>query len=293
MKKSLVLRTAVIFLSFTAFGALFILGIFSNFGFLLARSTPFPIDMHSSAQANYQKDPDYMQIEPMDIQLVIDAIWDQNLDSQALSTRLTQVNDNFLAAVASVTPRPTATDTSTPEMLPSATPGGPTVTIGLTPSFTPTETPPGFISSPTSTDSAFTSTSTVSSPTDTLPVATNTALPPTNTVSPCGQLAINGFASSTKKASWQVVNNSPTSVSLNSVSIFWPASNGDLTKVFFGSAKIWDKAASPPSLTFNPGSQVLPGNSSKKLEFFFVNASASSGYTLTINLSGCPISKSN
>jgi len=300
MKNSTALRIAVLILGCASLGALFILGIFSNFGFLLARSTPFPINMHSSVQANYQKDPDYMQIPPMDIQLVVDAVWDQNLNSQNLSLRLTQVNDNFLASVASVTPRPTATVTAVSDFTPKITQGGPTATIDLTPSSTPTETPIGFIASPTSTGAAVTPTIMDHSPTETEPVPTdttipptNTPLPPTNTVSPCAQLSLSSYSTSVKKVAWLVVNNSPNAVYLERLSLSWPLPNDDLTKIFFGQSKIWEGTASPPSITINPSAQVLPGNSSKKIEFFFVSQTASSGYNLTLNLSGCVLSTSN
>ncbi len=300
MKKSTALRIAVLILGCASLGALFILGIFSNFGYLLARSTPFPINMHSSVQANYQKDPDYMQIPPMDIQLVVDAVWDQNLNSQNLSLRLTQVNDNFLASVASVTPRPTATITGVSEFTPTITQGGPTATIDLTPSSAPTATPIGFIASPTATDTAETPVITDQSPTDTPPTPANTAVPPTNTsppptntVSPCVQLSLSSYNTSVKKVAWLVVNDSPAAVYLDRLSLTWPSSNDDLTKTFFGQSKIWEGSTSPPSITINPTGQVLPGNSSKKIEFFFTSQAASSGYNMTLNLSGCVLSTSN
>jgi hypothetical protein len=97
LKKSRWLRGALIILGVFLLGGYFIWGIFGNFGFLLKKGTPFPINLHSATQANYQVDPDYMQIPAMDIQLVIDAIWDQNQNVQDLSLQLTQVNENFIA----------------------------------------------------------------------------------------------------------------------------------------------------------------------------------------------------
>ena len=300
MNKSPALRISLIILGCLVLGALFILAIISNFDALLVKSTPFPIQLHSSVQANYQKDPDYMQIPPMDIQLVIDAIWDQNLSSQNLSLRLTQVNDNFLASVASVTPRPTATDTAIPEITATITEGGPTATIDLTPPSTPTETSIGFIASPTATGASETPTITVQSPTDTPHAPTDTAIPPsstssppTNTVSPCSQLLIVSFSTGNKKTSWSVVNNSSTSLPFNSLTLSWPASNGNLSKIFYASSKIWESSASPPSITINPSGQVLPGNTTTRVEFFFVSDSAPSGYTLMLNIDGCVINTSN
>lgn len=72
----------------------------------MAKSTHLPINLHSAKQANYSQDPAFMQIPPMQLQLVIDAIWDQNPDVQNLSMRLTQVNQNFIAGVTSITPQP-------------------------------------------------------------------------------------------------------------------------------------------------------------------------------------------
>lgn len=285
MKKSALLRIIVLVLGCSLLGGLLIWGIFSNFGFLLARSTPFPINMHSYTQANYQKDPDYMQIPPMDIQLVIDAIWDLNLNSQNLSTRLTQVNDDFIASVASVTPRPTTTNTSVPEFTPSSTQFDPTPTTNLTPSSTHTETPIGFIVSPTAT-------STNVLPTESPSIPTNTVNPPTNTVTACGALSLSGFNTDTKKANWTVSNSSSSSVTINSISISWPSSNSDLSKVFFGQAKIWEDTASPPSITVGNLSENLAGGTSKILSMFFTDQTASSGYNLTINYSaGCIINK--
>ncbi len=297
LKKSPWLRTILIIAALLVLGTVFIWGIFSNFGLLLARSTPFPVPIHSSDQADYGKDPDNLNIPPMDIQLVVDTIWDLNLSAPNLSLRLTQVYDNFLSTVASITPRPTATFTATidpdPETTPdgyTTTPGEPAYTLDLTPTTSPTITPPGFIASLTPTEKVIV-------PTDTPQLPTSTALPPTNTVSPCGQLSLGNFAASTKKASWTVSNNSPSTVTISRISISWPAANSDLTKIFFGQAKIWESTASPPSKTidFDPGSDLnLFGSSSKIIDFFFLDQSTPTGYNLSINFTnGCSVSKSN
>lgn len=289
MKKSTPLRIAVLILGCSVLAALFIMGIISNLGQLMTRSTPFPLDMHSSIQADYQKDPDYMRIPPMNIQLVIDTIWDLNLNSQDLSTRLTQVNDNFLASVATVTPRPSPTDIIHGQPTATFSDDGPPENVDLTPPSTNTITPVGFIASPTVAIPTFTP----QSPTVTANLPTNTVPPPTNTVSPCGQLSIINFSLGNKKVSWSVVNNSSSSLPLNSIKLVWPSSNGDLSKVFFAGSKLWESSASPPSITINSSGVLLSGNSSKKLEFFFLSDAVPSGYSLNLNINGCQITKSN
>ncbi len=270
-------------------GAVFIWGIFSNFGLLLAKATPFPIDLHSASQANYQKDPDYMQIPPMDIQLVIDAIWDLNLNSQNLSMRLTQVNENFIASVSSVTPQPTFTNTpeisnSDPDSTLVLTPGTPAATMELTPSFSPTVTPPGFAASATASS---TSAQPSNTPSKTPPL-------PTNTVTSCGSVSVGSFVTGEKKVTWTVSNNAPSTVTINRITLSWPAANTDLDKVFFGQSKIWDGTGPPPSIVINPGSVILGGNLSNKLSFYFLNTVASGGYNISITYNnGCSVSRSN
>ena len=164
LKKADWLRVTLLTLGVLLLAAYFLWGIFRNFGFLLKKATPFPVNFHSATQANYQADPEYMQIPPMDIQLVIDTIWDQNLNVQDLSLQLTQVHDNFLARVETVT-----------------TPTGEAVAA--------TGTSPGPTTSPPQTNTP-------------LP-PTATPAPPTNTVAVCGSLSASGFsvATGTKKTS--------------------------------------------------------------------------------------------
>jgi len=104
-------RKVVIAVSLFLIALVYAGAIYGNFGSLLAKSTPVPINLHSVNQANYSHDPAYMQIPPMRLQLVIDAIWDQNPDTQNLSLRLTRVEEIYYANVASITPQP---PTSTP-----------------------------------------------------------------------------------------------------------------------------------------------------------------------------------
>lgn len=191
LKKARWLRVTMVALGVLLLGGYFIWGIFRNFGYLLTKSTPFPVNLHSATQADYQIDPAYMQIPPMDLQLVIDVIWDQNQSAQELALQLTQVNENFLARVSTVTPQPTQTQTiSTQVNTPTATAMGETEQSPLS---TSSVTPTPLLASATATSIAPTHTSapptntppgptyTSPPPTNTPPGPTNTPLPPTNT----------------------------------------------------------------------------------------------------------------
>jgi len=294
MKKSRLLRITVIVLGCTLLAALFILGIFSNFGALLGRSTPFPINLHSAVQANYQKDPDYMQIPPMDIQLVIDAIRDSDLDSQHLSLRLTQVDNNFLSSVASVTPQPTVSQDTV------------TATLELTPSSSPTITSVGFIPSPTATIPTATATHKPSAPTDTPPAPTDTPLPPTSTPLPptntpdiCSQTSLSFHSTTDLLAKWRVTNNSNVKITITSLQISWPSANEDLIKIQRDGLTFWTGEESPPSAAISSWvggghRRTIQALESSSIKFEFDKSPQSSGYSLTLNFNnGCSLSNSH
>ena len=291
-------RTILLAAGLFLIGSLLTWGIIRNLGALLVKSTPFPIDMHSSTQADYSADPEFYQFPPMDIQLVIDAIWDENLDAIHLGARLTQVNENFIASVSSVTPMPAPSDTSASNI--NTAEGTQTLTTITpeTPLYTPTQTPPGFVPSQTPTQDLVSPTDTPQLPTDTIIPPTNTTAPPTNTVSPCGQLALSGFGTDVKKVKWNLVNNSTSLVTISSISLNWPEANSSLDKIFLGTGKIWDGDAAPPSATINSGwtaaSRNINGNTTLRIEFTFIETTAPTGYNLGINFTnGCSINKSN
>lgn len=303
-------RRVVIAISLCLIALVFAGAIYGNFGTLLAKTTPLPINLHSAKQANYSQDPAYMQIPPMQLQLIIDAIWDQNPDTQNLSLRLTQAEQIYFSDVPSITPQPPTnipppitgtplpeilTQTTTPslEVSPSSTnpgptdtiiPGGPTATIPLIPD--------------TATQPPLTHTATQSPPTQTHtatqqpPTHTATQQPSTNTVSPCVSISISDFSTNLKRATWTIINNSPSSIAISQISLNWPSGNDSLDKIFLGTGKIWDQTAPPPSVVITSGwtgsSRDIGGSSTKPLKFTFFSTALNSGYNLSVSFTnGC------
>lgn len=270
--------------------------IYGNFGTLLAKSTPLPINLHSAKQANYSPDPSYMQIPPMQLQLIIDAIWDQNPDTQNLSLRLTQVEEIYYANVSSITPQLstntpfpiadtplpenlTQTITPSPEVSPSATSQGPT----------DTSVPGG----PTSTSSPLPSTVTQPPPT-----YTATQPPPTNTASLCGSISISNFSTDPKRAIWSITNNSGSPIAISQINLSWPSENDSLDKIFLGNGKIWDQTAPPTSVTITSGwtgsSRDIGSGATIPIKFTFLVQALNSGYNLSVRFTnGCSASSSN
>jgi len=316
-------RKVVIAVSLCLIASVFVAAIFGNFGSLLAKSTPLPINLHSAKQANYSRDPAYMQIPPMQLQLVIDAIWDQNPDTQNLSLRLTQAEQIYFADVPSITPQPPTnipppvtgtplpgilTQTTTPslEVSPSSTnpvptdtgvPNGPTATSSPIPN-TATQPPPTY----TATQPPPTYTATQPPPTYTAtqppPTYTATQLPPTNTLSPCISISVSNFSNDLKRATWSIINNSTSAITISQITLSWPAGNDSLDKIFFGTGKIWDQTAPPPSVVITSGwtgsSRDIAGGSTKPLKFTFLSTTLNSGYNLTIKFTnGCTANSSN
>jgi len=245
--------------------------IYGNFGSLLAKSTPLPINLHSVNQANYSQDPAYMQIPPMRLQLVIDAIWDQNPDTQNLSLRLTRVEEIYYANVASITPQP---PTSTPYQI--------------------TDPPLPEILTQTATPSLEVS----PSPTNQGPTYTFTPPPPTSTLSPCGSISISNFSIDQKRAGWSINNNSASTITISQINLSWPAGNDSLDKVFFGSGKIWDQTAPPTSVIITSGwtgsSRDIGNGASSTIKFTFLSQALNPGYNISIGFSnGCTVSRSN
>jgi hypothetical protein len=270
--------------------------IYGNFGSLLAKSTPLPINLHSAKQANYSQDPAYMQIPPMQLQLVIDAIWDQNPDTQNLSLRLTQVEEIYYAHVPSITPQPATytpfpiTGTPLPEILTQTT----TPSLEVSPSATipgPTDTSiPG---GPTYTTSPLPSTITQPPPT-----YTATQQPPTNTSSPCGSISISNFSTDSKRAIWSITNNSGSTITVSQINLSWPSGNGPLDKIFLGTRKIWDQTAPPTSVIINSdwtgSSRDIESGVIRPIKFTFITQPLNSGYNLSIKFTnGCTANSSN
>lgn len=314
LKKNRDARVILIAVSLILLALVFVWAIYSNFGSLLAKSTPFPVQMHSVKQADYSKDPAFMQIAPVELQLAIDAIWDDNPDAQSLTQRMTQANDNFFSDVASVTPQ-AATN------IPSSIPDEPTTTAsGVSPTdstpFSATSTIPGPTGTvlsptktnipgmPTNTESPVTPSSTPSQPSPTFtftppPANTFTQPPPTNTTSPsCGSLSLTNFSTDTKKVTININNGSPTMISISQISLNWPAGNDSLDKIFLGTSKIWDQTAPPTSIVINSGwtgtARNIGSNSTSPLKFTFLSQVASSGYSIQVrSTNDCLVKFSN
>ena len=305
-------RRVVIAASLCLIALAFAGAIYGNFGTLLAKTTPLPINLHSAKQANYSQDPAYMQIPPMQLQLIIDAIWDQNPDTQNLSLQLTQAEQIYFADVPSITPQPptnipppiTGTplseQTTTPslEVSPSSTnpgptdtviPGGPTATSSPIPN---TATQPPLTH--TATQSPPTPTSTQQSPTHTA-----THQPPTNTVvSPCSSISVSNFLTDAKRAIWSITNNSAATITVSQINLSWPAENDSLDKIFLGSGKIWDQTAPPTSVVITSGwtssSRDLASGAISPIKFTFLAQPINSGYNLSVRFTnGCSVSSSD
>ena len=299
-------RKVVIAVSLCLIASVFVAAIFGNFGSLLAKSTPLPINLHSARQANYSQDPAYMQIPPMQLQLIIDAIWDQNPDTQNLSLRLTQAEQIYFADVPSITPQPPTnipppvTGTPRPEILTQTT----TPSLEVSPSSTnPVPTDTGVPSVPTATSSPIPNTATQPPPaytaTQSPPTHTATQQQPTNTVvSPCGSISVSNFSNELKRATWSIINKSTSAITISQINLSWPAGNDSLDKIFLGTGKIWDQTAPPPSVVITSGwtgsSRNIGGGSTKPLKFTFLATALNSGYNLSIRFTnGCTANSSN
>jgi len=302
-------RRVVIAVSLCLIALVFAGAIYGNFGTLLAKTTPLPINLHSAKQANYSQDPAYMQIPPMQLQLIIDAIWDQNPDTQNLSLRLTQAEQIYFADVPSITPQP-------PTNIPPPITGTPLPEHTTTPSLevSPSPTNPGptdtiIPGGPTATNSFIPDTATLppSTHTATLPPSTHTATlpPPTHTatqqqptntiVSPCASISVSNFSTNLKRATWNIINNSPSSITISQIDLSWPSGNDSLDKIFLGTGKIWDQTAPPSSVVISSGwtgsSRDIGGSSTKLLKFTFLSTALNSGYNLSIRFTnGCFVS---
>lgn len=243
-----------------------------------------------------------MQIPPMQLQLIIDAIWDQNPDTQNLSLQLTQAEQIYFADVPSITPRP-------PTNIPPPITGTPLPEQTTTPSLevTPSSTNPGptdtvIPGDPTATNPLIPDTAThtplIHTATQPPPTHTATQQMPTNTVSPCNSISISNFSTNLKRATWNIINNSPSSITISQISLSWPSGNDSLDKIFLGTGKLWDQTAPPPSVTITSGwtgsSRDIGGSSIKPLKFTFLSTALNSGYNLSVSFTnGCTAKSSD
>jgi len=194
-----------------------------------------------------------------------------------------------LLQAPSATPAPSAFPSTTPVpgSSPSRTstnpPAPPSATHSPTPTFTPTDTSQP--DSPTPTQSPV--------PT---PVPTNPPTPvptPVPTQDPCTLLDLGGFEVSGGTASWDLRNEGSSSVVISHIELDWPAGNGELSRIRFGSSTIWNGSDdSPPSDIGSgfTGNRSL-GGGSKALKFEFTADAESGGYDLQLQLDpGCELS---
>ena len=266
----------------------------------------------------------------MELQLVVDAIWDEDPNAQELAVRLTEVNDTFFSIIASVTPQPTHTistedpgttgsqnNTDTPTLEYSVTPTlegaketapAPTYTdIPPGPTATPDPaTPTNTAAAPPSTNTAIPTntdvppTNTEIPPTNTSIPPTNTPLPPSNTPSPCGELTLSWFGRTSTRIGWTFNNSGNSEFVISSVQITWPASNDELELLSLDGDTFWTGSKSPPSTTISSG--WIGGVSRRKinpfentiLRFWFNETSQSSPYSITVGFTnGCSKSASH
>ncbi|MCJ7717742.1 MAG: hypothetical protein MUO54_14655 [Anaerolineales bacterium] len=255
-----------------------------------------------------------MQIPPMELQLVIDAIWDQNPNAQELSNRLTAVNENFIEKVSSITPQPPTFTPSPNTQIPgtSQLPDSPTTTLLSSPTKTltlPTNTssPPTKTNAPGApTNTALPPSSTPMAtdtdvpPTDTDMPPTNTPIPPSATTSPCSEISLSWYGYTESRIGWTLDNSGNTVVVISSVQIFWPASNNELELMSLDGDTFWTGNISPPSATISSGwaggvsrRSITPFHA-EILRLWFDDTSQSSGYSVTVEFNnGCSESASH
>jgi serine/threonine protein kinase len=136
--------------------------------------------------------------------------------------------------------------------------------------------------------------------TPTLAPSSTATVPPTHTSSPtvdiCSLISVGGFSANGGTASWTISNDSGGTITLESMSLAWPASNDALFNVFLKGGMIWSgvSTTSPTSISsWMGGPSARQVGSSANFEVFF-GAAASSGYNLNLAFSnGCQATTSN
>jgi hypothetical protein len=102
-----------------------------------------------------------------------------------------------------------------------------------------------------------------------------------------------------KTVRWFVNNTTAQPFTLEALTLTWPATNGNLTRITLGGDLIWLGTDAPPVIALEPDdwepiNRTVAASSSERLEFSFSGQAATSGYTLTITLSiPCTITTSN
>lgn len=175
-------------------------------------------------------------------------------------------------------------------VVPSAGTSTPSPTTGSSgPGSTSTPTSPATATSPPAASPTATQSP---SPSPTFTLTATASQTPTRTpvpVDPCTLISIGGFYISNKDVHWVVSNNNPSPVVATGANISWPAGNDSLTRVKVGDSVVWTGSDTEPPSSVGLGSTSI--SSSAELEFHFLAAAESSGYSLSVTFSnGCTIS---
>ena len=106
-------------------------------------------------------------------------------------------------------------------------------------------------------------------------------------------LDLGGFEISGGTASWNLSNDGSSTVVIEGISLDWPAGNGELDRVRFGSSTIWNGSDEAPPSDIGSGfiGNRSLGGGSKALKFEFTADAESGGYDLQLQLNpGCELS---
>jgi hypothetical protein len=124
------------------------------------------------------------------------------------------------------------------------------------------------------------------------PTPIPTAVP---TQDPCTLLDLGGFEVSGSAASWNLSNDGSSSVVISHIELDWPAGNGELSRIRFGSSTIWNGSDDAPPSDIGSGlmGNRSLGGGSRALKFEFTADAEPGGYDLQLQLDpGCQLSGS-
>jgi hypothetical protein len=167
-------------------------------------------------------------------------------------------------SAATITPMNTETLTPSVTNSPTAETYTPTPTATRTPTSTPTRTPAN--------------------------TSTYTPTPSQTPSNECPAETLTKFKGTGRFIQWNLNNMSTQPVSLRSLSLTWPALNGNLINITLGDETIWSGSASPQMIYLGlgdwlPVDRTIAPLSTERLEILFEGLAFSTGYNLTIVLS--------
>jgi hypothetical protein len=122
------------------------------------------------------------------------------------------------------------------------------------------------------------------------PTPIPTAVP---TQDPCDLLDLGGIQISGGTASWNVINEGTSSVVIEGIVLDWPAGNGELDRIRFGSSTIWNGSDDAPPTDIGSGliGNRSLGGGSRSLRFEFTGDAEPGEYDLQLQLDpGCQLS---